>query len=145
MNPADVLSRLRRFLLAFSVVLLGGALLELWLIGHMEDPLQFVPFVLCGVGALVALVALLRPRRATLLVLRAAMVLVILGTLVGIYLHVEGNLGLQREISPNASTSETLFATLGGANPLLAPGVLAVAAILALAATYQHPALGNKN
>jgi len=143
MSPVDVLSRLRRFLLVFSVVLLGGASFELWLIEHTEDPVQFVPFVLCGLGALGALGALVTPRRATLLVLRAVMVLVVLGTLVGIYLHVEGNLALQREISPNATAGEALFGALGGANPLLAPGILAVAAVLALAATYHHPALGK--
>lgn len=144
MNPADVLSRLRRFLLVFSVVLLGGASFELWLIEHTEDPLQIVPFVLCALGTLCAVAALISPRRATLLALRAVMLLVVLGTLLGIYLHVEGNLALQREVSPNAGVSKTLFAALGGGNPLLAPGILAVAAVLALAATYQHPALGNE-
>jgi predicted CDP-diglyceride synthetase/phosphatidate cytidylyltransferase len=145
MSPADVvLSRLRRFLLVFSVMLLGGALLELWLIEHTEDPVQFIPFVLCALAALAVVAALVRPRRATLLALRACVALVVLGSLLGVYLHVEGNLALQREISPNASAGETLFGALGGANPLLAPGILAVAAVLALAATYQHPALGNK-
>ena len=144
MSPADVLSRLRRFLLVFSVLLLGGALLELWLIGHTEDPVQFIPFVLCGLGMLAAFGALLRPRRATLVALRVCMALVVAGTLLGIYLHVEGNFALQREISPNAAASETLFGALGGANPLLAPGILAVAAMLALAATYHHPALGKE-
>ncbi|HLL14611.1 MAG TPA: hypothetical protein VK388_06080 [Pyrinomonadaceae bacterium] len=144
MSPADILSRLRRFLLVFSVVLLGGALLELWLIEHMQDPVQFIPFVLCGLGMLAALGVLLRPRRATLRALRVCMALVVAGTLLGIYLHVEGNLALQREISPNAAAGETLFAALGGANPLLAPGILAVAAVLALAATYRHPALGKE-
>ena len=143
MNPADTLSRLRRFLLVFSIVLLCGALLELWLIEHMEDPVQFIPFVLCGLGVLAALAALLRPRRATLIALRVCVPLIVLGTLLGIYLHVEGNLALQREISPNATAGETLFGALGGANPLLAPGVLAVAAVLALAATYRHPAMRN--
>jgi hypothetical protein len=33
---------------------------------------------------------------------------------------------------------------LGGENPLLAPGILAVAAMLALAATYYHPALSDE-
>lgn len=144
MSPADILSRLRQFLLLFSVVLLGGALLELWLIEHMEDPVQFVPFVLCGLGALAALAALVRPRRATLVALRICVALVVSGSLVGIYLHVESNLALQREINPNATASATLFAALGGANPLLAPGILAVAAVLALAATYKHPALRNE-
>jgi peptidoglycan/LPS O-acetylase OafA/YrhL len=144
MSPAEVLSRLRRFLLVFSVVLLGGALLELWLIEHTEDPVQFVPFVLCGLGTLAALAALLRPRRATVWAVRACMSLVVLGSLVGVYLHVEGNFALQREVSPNATAWETVFAALGGANPLLAPGVLAVAAVLALAATYRHPTLGRE-
>ena len=141
MSPAEVLSRLRRFLLVFSVTLLGGALLELWLIEHTQDPVQFVPFVLCGLGMFAALAALVRPQRATLWVLRGCMALVVLGSLVGVYLHVEGNYALQREISPNASGGAALFAVLGGANPLLAPGVLAVAAVLALAATYHHPAM----
>jgi hypothetical protein len=144
MTPADVLSRLRRFLLAFSVALLGGSLFELWLIGHTEDPVQFIPFVLCGLGMIAALAALARPRRATLWVLRACMALVVLGTLLGIYLHVEGNYALQREISPNAGASAALFGALGGANPLLAPGILAVAAVLALAATYRHEALARE-
>jgi hypothetical protein len=30
---------------------------------------------------------------------------------------------------------------LMGANPLLAPGILALAGVLAIAATYHHPAL----
>ncbi|HZH29691.1 MAG TPA: hypothetical protein VEY11_02795 [Pyrinomonadaceae bacterium] len=144
MSSADVLSRLRRFLLVFSVFLLGGSLLELWLIGHMEDPVQLIPLGLCGLGILSALAALLRPRRATLLALRVCMALVVLGTLVGIYLHVEGNLALQREISPNATASATLLGALGGGNPLLAPGILAVAAVLALAATYRHAVLGHE-
>ena len=45
------------------------------------------------------------------------------------------------EIQPNATTSEIVMDALRGANPLLAPGVLALAAILAIAATYYHPAL----
>jgi hypothetical protein len=144
MSPADVLSRLRRFLLLFSVALLGGSLLELWLIEHTEETLQLIPFGLCGLGMLAALAALLRPRRPTLLTLRVCMGLVVLGSLLGIYLHVAGNLALQREISPKAGAGATLFGALGGGNPLLAPGILAVAAMLALAATYQHPALGNE-
>lgn len=141
MSPAEILSRLRRFLLLFSVVLLGGALLELWLIEHTEDPVQIIPFVLCGLGALAAFAVLARPRRATLLALRVCMALVVLGSLLGAYLHVEGNLELQREVSPGATAGAALLGALGGANPLLAPGILAVAATLALAATYRHPAL----
>ena len=141
MIDAVVLLRLRRFLLTTSALLFAGTLGELWLINHTEDPVQFIPFVVCGVGLLVLLVVRLRPRRAAMLALRAVMALVVLGSLVGVYLHVESNLAFVREIQPNAPTREAVFGALGGANPLLAPGILALAAMLALAATYYHPAL----
>ncbi len=138
MSPADVLARLRRFLLAFSVLLLGGSLVELFLVEHTEDAVQLIPFALCGLGALAALGALFKPRRATLLGLRACMLLVILGSLFGVYQHVSHNLAFRQEVNPNATTGELLRGALGGANPLLAPGILAAAAVLALAATYRQ-------
>jgi hypothetical protein len=134
------LARLRRFLLALSVALLAGAVAELWLVEHTEDRLQLIPFVLCGLGGAAAVVALVRPGRATLWALRAVMLLVAAGSLLGVYLHVESNLELERELNPGMAAGQLLLGALGGANPLLAPGVLAVAALLALAATYQHPA-----
>ncbi|HEU4595174.1 MAG TPA: hypothetical protein VFS10_08375 [Pyrinomonadaceae bacterium] len=138
MSPADVLARLRRFLLAFSVLLLGGSLVELFLVEHTEDAVQLIPFALCGLGALAALAALFKPRRATLLALRACMLLVVAGSLFGIYQHVSHNYAFQQEVNPNATGGELLRGALGGANPLLAPGILAVAAVLALAAAYRH-------
>lgn len=144
MSDASVLSRLRQFLLVVSALLLFGTLAELWLINHMEDPVQLIPFALCGLGLAVVIAALLSPRRAVLLVLRASMGLVALGSLLGVYLHLESNLGFHRELHPNASTGDLLMGTLGGANPLLAPGILALTAALAIAATYYHPALRAK-
>ena len=143
MRPEEVLTRLRRFLLVLSVLLLGGAAVELWLVEHTEDPVQLLPFVLCGVGTLAALAVLLRPRRASVWALRACMLLVVAGSLLGVYLHVESNMELERELNPGMPGGQLLLGALGGANPLLAPGVLAVAAVLALAATYQHPALAR--
>ena len=143
MTSAEILSRLRRFLLAFSVVLFGGAVVELWLVNHREEALQLIPFGLCALGTAAALSALLRPRRATLWLLRGAMALVVCGTLLGIYLHLDGNIDFQREIDPGAPASDMLLSVLSGANPLLAPGILSVAAVIALAATYRHPALSG--
>ena len=59
------------------------------------------------------------------------------------YLHLDGNIDFQREIDPSAPASDMLLSVLGGANPLLAPGILSVAAVLAIAATYHHPALAK--
>ena len=143
MGPADILSRLRRFLLVFSVLLFGGTVVELSLANHTEDAVQLIPFVLCGLGSVAALVALLRPQRATMLGLRICMGLVVCGGLFGIYEHLESNVEFQREIYPNESTGSMILSSLGGANPLLAPSILAVAGVLALAVTYHHPALGD--
>jgi hypothetical protein len=143
MTSADILSRLRRFLLVFSVSLFGGTVVELSLVNHTEDAVQLIPFVLCGLGSVAALVALLRPQRATMLGLRVCMGLVVCGSLFGIYEHLESNVEFQREINPRQPTGSMMLSALGGANPLLAPGMLAVAGVLALAVTYHHPALGD--
>jgi hypothetical protein len=141
MNDASVLLRLRQFLLVVSALLLVGTLVELWLINHMEDPVQLIPFALCGLGLVAVFVALLRPRRDVLLGLRVCMGLLVLGSLIGVYLHLESNLGFHRELHPNAPLGDLLWGTLSGANPLLAPGILSLTAALAIAATYYHPAL----
>ncbi|MGH9945014.1 MAG: hypothetical protein ACRD9R_21905 [Pyrinomonadaceae bacterium] len=141
MSPDIILSRLRRFLLVFSGLLFAGALGELWLTGHTENFVQWIPFGLCGLGLLVVLLALFRPRRGVLLALRACMAAVTLGSLYGIYEHVANNVAFLQEIDPGAPTGDLVLGALGGANPLLAPGVLTAAAVLAMAASYYHSAL----
>ena len=144
MTSSDVLARLRWFLLVLSTMLFSGTLVELWLVNHTEDIVQWLPFVLSGAGVIVVLFFLLNPRRATMLSLRGWMLVVIAGSLFGIYQHVSNNIAFEREISPTAPTSRILRAALSGANPLLAPGMLAVSALLALAATYQY-GVNNKS
>jgi hypothetical protein len=62
----------------------------------------------------------------------------------GIYLHVSSNFELEKEINPNSPAGEMILKALGGANPLLAPGTLSVAALLALAATYRYSVVGDR-
>jgi len=138
MSADEVLGQLRRFLLVLSVLLSCGAITELWLVGHTEDPIQWLAFVLAGLGAIAALVALILPGRATVRLLRVCMAVVVLGSLFGIYEHITGNIAFEREIHPDMSTGEAVWKGLQGANPLLAPGILAIAALLALSATYRH-------
>ncbi|MFN2500063.1 MAG: hypothetical protein ABR557_13350 [Pyrinomonadaceae bacterium] len=71
-------------------------------------------------------------------ILRVCMPVVVLGSLFGMYQHVSGNVAFAREVKPNSSTTELVWRGLQGGNPLLAPGVLAVAAVLALSATYRY-------
>ena len=142
MTDALVLLRLRRFLLAISATLFLGSVAELWLVGHTVTVIQLIPFALCGLGLIIVIVVLLYPRRATMLALRACSVVVLLGSLFGVYEHVAGNIAFLSEIHPNAKTREIVMGAVSGANPLLAPGILALASVLAMAATYHHhPAL----
>ncbi|HEX6729092.1 MAG TPA: hypothetical protein VF074_03735 [Pyrinomonadaceae bacterium] len=137
MSAEEILRRLRLFLLLLSSLLFSGALLELWLVNHTEDVVQWLAFVLAGLGLSATLSVLFWRGRTTVTVLLVSMVVVILGSLFGIYEHVINNIAFEREIQPNATFSQLALKGLSGANPLLAPGVLAVAGLLALAATYK--------
>ena len=146
MNSNDVLRRLRLFLLVLAGLVFVGAVVELVLSEHTESLVQWIPFFLCGLGIATILAALIRPQRLTLIALRSVMVLVILGSVVGVYEHLVNNIGLELEVRPNATVGGVFVEALKGASPLLAPGMLAVAAIIAIAATYYHPdLLSNQN
>ena len=138
MSAAEVLRRLRLFLLALSSLLFAGTLLELTLVNHTEDAIQWLAFVVAGIGLLLTLIALFRRGRLTISLLRWSMLVVIVGSLFGIYEHVSNNVAFEREIQPNSTLSHLIWRGMSGANPLLAPGTLAVAALLSLAATYKH-------
>ncbi|MCA9985881.1 MAG: hypothetical protein KDE59_16360 [Anaerolineales bacterium] len=144
MNSSQLETRFRHFLLVVAASLCVGTVLELIFSEHFESPAQFIPFVLCGVGLLAILIALFFPRRGTIWGLRLTMLLVGLGSLFGIFEHVEHNFAFELEIRPNAVAGDVLWDALQGANPLLAPGILGLTALLALAATYYHPRLNGK-
>lgn len=134
-------ARLRRFLLAMSAALFAGTPVELWFAEHIESAIQLIPFALCAIGVVAAIAALMAPSRRVLLGLRVCMILVIIGGLFGWYEHLAHNIEFEMEIRPNATRSEVFWTSLSGASPLLAPGILPVAALLALGATLQHPRL----
>lgn len=136
--------RLRKFLLLLAGGICVGTVVELLLATHWEGPVQWIPFGLCLLGLAAIITVLRRPQRSAILALRAVMVVVALGSLYGVWEHLEGNLGFAQEIRPNATTFQWLLGGLSGGNPLLAPGILALAAIVALAATYYHPVLGKR-
>lgn len=121
-----------------------GTLGDLIAIQHTQEPLQLVPFALCIVGLIAVAAALARPRRKTLLALRVLMVPLALGSLLGVWEHIENNVAFYLEVYGNGTTVQLVAEALGGRNPLLAPGMLALAAVLAAAATYYHPAFEKR-
>lgn len=141
MKSKTVEQQYRLFLLALSGGIFIGTNIELWLIGHMESIVQLMPFALSGVGLSILIVAFYFPQKRILLLLRIIMAIIAVGGLYGIFEHVAHNLAFELEIRPNATMSEAFRKALSGASPLLAPGILSLAATLALAAVYRHPVL----
>lgn len=135
----------RLFLLILAGLLFVGTVVELWFEEHVEGTVQVVPFVLCGLGLCAVAAVLFRPRRRGLLVLRAVMAVVALGAVYGLYEHLAHNFAFELEIRPQAGWGDVFWEALSGASPLLAPGILALAALLAAAATYHHPALTERD
>lgn len=139
--PAGVESQYRRFLLATAAVTYLAAAVELVLVEHYADVLQAVPFVLIAAGLTTVVWAWASPTPRALWALRVVAAVVIVGSVVGVGLHVNGNLAFALEIRPSAELREVLWEGASGGNPLLAPGMVALAAVLAAAAAYRHPNL----
>jgi hypothetical protein len=136
MNEHRTLGRLRTFLRALVAALFAGTIVELILAGHTESLMQWVPFVLCGLGLLTLAADWLWSTRGTAFTLRAVMAAVACGSLLGVSQHFLGNRDFARETNPQAGAGTILRRSVTGADPLLAPGILAVAAAIAIASTF---------
>lgn len=141
MSQQKVSQQLRRFLLGVVAVIFLVTVFELILLDHTEEPLQWIPFIVSGIGLVSVIGVWSMPGQTSILVLRWVMVAVVLASLVGVYLHFSGNLAFTREINPSFSLSESIWPAMKGSYPLLAPGILTLAGALGLAATYRHPVL----
>lgn len=144
MSSEHVLARIRQFLLVISAVVFLMTVTELFFLSHWSETIQILPFILSGWGLITLALAYFRPSRQTMDLLRWSMIVIGLCSLIGVYEHMANNLGFQTEIQPNASAWELIMATLEGANPVLAPGILALGAMIGWTAAYRHSALQYK-
>jgi hypothetical protein len=136
MTSSPVEQRLRLFCRMLALIACIGAVIELWLVEHTGSLLQWLPFAL---AALTATSVLCVSRRSTRGIMRAhqlLMLLVLIGSAFGVYSHFSHNMTFAHEIQTSASTRELWIAGVRGGNPLLAAGVLAMAAALGLAGSY---------
>lgn len=141
-EPRPAERRLRRFLLWTAGFIWLGSIAELLLTEHTGEWIQYVPFVVCAVGV-VAVGAVLRVHTAqTRRLLRLTGIVAILASAVGAWKHYEANLELELEIHATASRLSSMWEALFGASPFLAPGILALAGVLAIAALWE-PAEGG--
>ena len=132
--------RLRAMQLGIAAAGFAGVIAELVLHEHWAAPWQVVPFFLCGAGLAAIAAFAASPGRTTARLLQAAMLAAAAGAVIGMVQHLQGNLGFEREIFSDAPTAELLSSALGGVAPLLAPGGIALGALVGAAATYRHPA-----
>ena len=140
MSEAALVSRFRAFLLLLACALCVGIIAELVLTGHYKEPLQLAPIALSVLGFVASLSVLLRPSPTTIRALQVIMIVAGLSGFVGVYAHLSGNLELAQEVNAAKASAAPLLTALTGRNPALAPGAMGVTAIIALAATYYHPA-----
>ena len=141
-GPGAEATLLRRALIAIVVLGTAGLLAELGLLEHWDDPWQWAPLVLLGVGLLLALAAALRPGPRVLRAFRGLMALYLLAGLLGVFLHYRGNVEFEREREPSLRGLPLVWEALRGATPALAPGALAQLGLLGLLYAYRHPATG---
>jgi hypothetical protein len=143
MSHARALKRVQRFLSAMTLALFLGTIAELLSVKHYGEPIKLVPFALCLLGCAALAAVRLRPGRRVFLAVRAFMAVTMLGSLLGVYEHIEGNLETSREIHRHLATMARIKAMLTGRDPIAAPGMLAVAALLLIAATYVAETLAR--
>src|SRR6476660_3293751 len=89
-EPA-VLATLRTILIWTFIVGASGTIVELFLIGHHDSAVQFVPLVLLGTGIIVGLAIVIAPTTTTVRVLKWLMVLFLASGVLGVGLHYQGN------------------------------------------------------
>lgn len=143
MNAQQVNARLRAFLFITAALLCVGTVIELSLTEHTDEPIQFVPFILSVLAFVCIVFVMLKPTRGTLFTLRGVMGALVLGSLVGVYEHLASNWEIVTETKPNLAANAMFWEAVRGAAPMLAPGILVLVAALAIAATYEHPALNQ--
>lgn len=144
MNPEHVLTKLRQYLLIISAGIFVMTVTELFFLSHWNENIQFLPFALSALGLGTLAFAYFRPTRGVLSGMRWSMFVIAACSLIGFYEHMVNNYSFWLEIKPNATTWDLIKATLEGANPVLAPGILMLGAVIGLMALYKHPLLETK-
>lgn len=132
---------LPQLLLALIGLGMVGLLVELLLLGHYEEPAQFLPLSMLALGIVMAGLVWHRPSLRVVRYYRLLMAVYVVVGLLGVYFHLRGNLEFALERDPALTSVRLIWKILTGATPALAPGALAQLGLLGLLHAYHHPAL----
>ena len=115
MIESSLVSRFRQWLLLLSTLATLMVPIELLFVEHYEHWQMYIPFVLSGLTLVgIALVAFW-PNKKTLLLFRIVMSLLLLGSLLGVYFHLSGNLELTQELNSELQGWSRIWDILSGA------------------------------
>jgi hypothetical protein len=126
--------------------LAGGLLgtgVELLLLEHTEDLLQWIPLGLIALSLLALLWERIAGSGASLLVFRGLSLLSVASGALGVWLHYRGNVEFEIESVPGLEGFELFRAAMGGATPALAPGTMILLGVLGLLSTMGRPRPGD--
>ncbi len=137
-HEIEVWRRLALYVLIFGLV---GTLLELILLEHMEERLQWTPVILLSLGLAAGSATAIRPTRVVVMTLRTVVAAFVPAGAVGIYLHLQSNIEFELEIHPTVGGAEMLNEAFHGAMPALAPGTMIHFGLLGLLVCFRHPSL----
>jgi hypothetical protein len=135
--------RLRQFVLLLAALAALLTPLELIFAKHYGEPLMLIPFVLVALTLLAILAVVLWPNANVFRFFQIVMVLLFVGSALGVFFHLRGNLEVVQEVTPDLQGWNLLWKMLSGAAPALAPGLLAQVGLLGFLYTFKHPALLN--
>lgn len=130
-SPAAI----RRALLVLFAAGTVGTGIELILLGHTEDPWQWVPVVLTFSGPLVAIWYGLHRGRASRRLFQGTMILFVASAGVGLTLHYRSNVEFALEMEPGTRGLALAGEALTGAIPALAPGTMILLGAIGLIAS----------
>lgn len=132
---------LRQMILALVFLGIVGLLIELLLLEHFDSITQWIPLVSLGLGLATSVAVARRPTRSSMLAFQLMMAVFVVTGLLGLVLHLKGNVEWELERSPDLGGWQLIWEALRGATPVLAPGALAQLGLLGLAWSYRHPAM----
>ena len=121
-----------------------GLLAELVLLEHTESFQQWIPLASLLAGLASGLAVAAKPSPASLKLFRVVMAAFVFGGLLGLWLHLKGNIEFELERNSSLGGIELIWESLRGATPALAPGALSQLGLLGLAFTYRHPVLAGR-
>jgi hypothetical protein len=141
LDRLDPLGVVRVFLLTIFLLGIAGIAIELALLEHYDDFWQWTPFALFGASLLVLLWHWATRSATAIKAFRATMVLFLASGAFGVFLHYDGNVEFEREMSPDVTGWPMFWEAIRGATPALAPGAMVQLGLIGLAFTIRHPAL----